>query len=713
MMFYWSPADGRWLSVVNSGADTTHNFVWGKVSQFSIYTIGDAGLADTDGDGLSNWYELNTPHNAIFEESQAYPPAYVYGNPLYVKNDRMQVQIPSSDINYRKVWIFTISYGTVDLFSLGFNSGDFAAANTWKLTDGGSTVYIELDTSKIINAISASLSFELSSLSAYMRIDVSGYTDPNDPDTDDDGLSDGEELGTYGTSPIDPDWDDDGWSDGDEVNKYYTYPNDSDTDNDGYSDPNDYDPLVDLHVYVKIKEILQSGDWVDGWLAEKGEFYVKIAVNGAWKQSGQYGSNDAHVHPNAVYAWNVPDGTRTVGITIELWDNDPWPNPDDRVDISGWGDTLQLNYDLYYGMWSGEDYMGDRNGFGHSAGQEDGSYGYDDDDCELWFDVYQNGADTDRMPYKLEVEILGTHPKVGNHDSDGDGMPDWWEVRFGLDRTNSGDASADPDHDSLSNKGEYDADTDPKFLEVNLVVSFNWNVDTSYFNKFKKAIRKASDFMLDITDGMLYIRHVILADNSARWGSAHMHVKSGNADETRDYNWPHVPGGGLGKYLTGGTGSSYAIVMPEKLNGDNPDAGRYYKTIVHEFGHYGFHFRDEYQDAQGRDYPCSWKLQGLKLVCVPKGPPGFMNVEFWYSEMTDKGDYDSWSPPSGYDTTEHFDSYGVSCWQRFYDVWHNYIWFDLNRDGNKDTSYHTSYNSIGGPGVLVEGGYTKIVVENT
>ena len=61
-------------------------------------------------------------------------------------------------------------------------------------------------------------------------------TDPNDPDTDNDGLSDGEEVLTYGTSPVDHDTDSDGLSDGDEVRKYGTSPTDADTDNDGLKD---------------------------------------------------------------------------------------------------------------------------------------------------------------------------------------------------------------------------------------------------------------------------------------------------------------------------------------------------------------------------------------------------------------------------------------------------------------------------------------------
>ena len=42
-------------------------------------------------------------------------------------------------------------------------------------------------------------------------------TDPNDPDTDGDGLSDGEELNTHGTDPNETDTDKDGLSDADEL----------------------------------------------------------------------------------------------------------------------------------------------------------------------------------------------------------------------------------------------------------------------------------------------------------------------------------------------------------------------------------------------------------------------------------------------------------------------------------------------------------------
>jgi len=61
-------------------------------------------------------------------------------------------------------------------------------------------------------------------------------TDPFDSDTDDDGLTDGEEVEVYGTDPLDPDTDDDGLTDGDEVQVYGTDPLDPDTDDDGLMD---------------------------------------------------------------------------------------------------------------------------------------------------------------------------------------------------------------------------------------------------------------------------------------------------------------------------------------------------------------------------------------------------------------------------------------------------------------------------------------------
>ncbi len=61
-------------------------------------------------------------------------------------------------------------------------------------------------------------------------------TDPRNPDTDGDGLKDGEEVMTYKTNPLNPDTDGDGLKDGEEVLTYKTNPLNPDTDGDGLKD---------------------------------------------------------------------------------------------------------------------------------------------------------------------------------------------------------------------------------------------------------------------------------------------------------------------------------------------------------------------------------------------------------------------------------------------------------------------------------------------
>jgi len=72
-------------------------------------------------------------------------------------------------------------------------------------------------------------------LDSYL-FEIGYYTDPNNPDTDGDGLTDGQEVLIYGTDPTNPDTDGDGLSDGDEVLIHGTDPLLWDTDGDGLSD---------------------------------------------------------------------------------------------------------------------------------------------------------------------------------------------------------------------------------------------------------------------------------------------------------------------------------------------------------------------------------------------------------------------------------------------------------------------------------------------
>lgn len=79
-------------------------------------------------------------------------------------------------------------------------------------------------------------------------------TNPNNADTDGDGLTDGEEATLFGTDPRVVDTDADGLSDFDETKIWHTSPLTSDTDGDGFSDGTEvqhgYNPLGDGKLVV-------------------------------------------------------------------------------------------------------------------------------------------------------------------------------------------------------------------------------------------------------------------------------------------------------------------------------------------------------------------------------------------------------------------------------------------------------------------------------
>jgi outer membrane protein OmpA-like peptidoglycan-associated protein len=80
-------------------------------------------------------------------------------------------------------------------------------------------------------------------------------TDPLNKDTDGDGLTDGEEVMKYKTDPLNPDTDGDGLTDGDEVMKYKTDPLKADTDGDGLTDGEEVNGMsVDLKIVGKQSE---------------------------------------------------------------------------------------------------------------------------------------------------------------------------------------------------------------------------------------------------------------------------------------------------------------------------------------------------------------------------------------------------------------------------------------------------------------------------
>lgn len=128
---------------------------------------------------------------------------------------------------------------------------------------------------------------------------VRKWLDARKPDTDDDGLTDGDEVNIYHTDPTSVDTDKDGLSDGDEVTLYHTDPTETDTDGDGLSDILETKPVVMTWYSPTDASVIDGSEDVAAIAAGDNHILALFA--------------DGHVQAWEYYYWwgdvlNVPEG---------------------------------------------------------------------------------------------------------------------------------------------------------------------------------------------------------------------------------------------------------------------------------------------------------------------------------------------------------------------------------------------------------------------
>lgn len=107
-----------------------------------------------------------------------------------------------------------------------------------------------------------------------------------------------------------------------------------------------------------------------------------------------------------------------------------------------------------------------------------GYYSADDGGDTLENLLYQNNWDyAGRLSGDVAFDTLAVTNRPFMNDSDGDGLPDWWETLYGLDPNSDRGADGaygDGDRDGLTNIAEYLADTDPT----------NWDTDGDGYSDY-------------------------------------------------------------------------------------------------------------------------------------------------------------------------------------------------------------------------------------
>ena len=253
-------------------------------------------------------------------------------------------------------------------------------------------------------------------------------TDPTDPDTDNDGLTDYDEVERYGTSPINVDTDHDNLWDGWEIEYGGIFvgldPIKADTDGDGENDTFedlDSDTLWNLDEYKYGTSPIDVDSDKDGLTDDWEEKY--------WNQQ----PND---HPNpTIYDSELDSDNDDLPNLLEFKYN---TNPKDRdTDDDGLFDGLEV--------W-----------IGFNGLLINGSYHTSLDMPRYYTNPLKIDTDDDKLNDSEEVEKGedGYYTNATNPDSDGDGINDIEEVSYGSDGFITNPDEVDTDHDLLTDLQE-------------------------------------------------------------------------------------------------------------------------------------------------------------------------------------------------------------------------------------------------------------------
>jgi YVTN family beta-propeller protein len=121
-----------------------------------------------------------------------------------------------------------------------------------------------------------------------------------------------------------------------------------------------------------------------------------------------------------------------------------------------------------------------------------------------------------------------------------------------------------------------------------LVVSIEWDATVTYTQQISQAVRYASDYLYDLIDGQMAFGHVAIYDNGEHWADADIQIS------TKNIVRPHAYVGGITSQDT-----SHVIRVGRGWDGNSGNQGAWdqlegYRTLGHEFGHYGLYLYDEY-----------------------------------------------------------------------------------------------------------------------
>jgi TolB protein len=135
-------------------------------------------------------------------------------------------------------------------------------------------------------------------------------------------------------------------------------------------------------------------------------------------------------------------------------------------------------------------------------------------------------------------------------------------------------------------------------IRYNLVIAFEWEPNQANVQNFKDGLKKASNYLYDVSDGQIYLDTlVILGGDHTRWADADFQILAKN-------DWRPSTRGGFPSELCFWGPSIFPRVWYENTETSAEYSSevydwtredvRPYRTLIHELGHLQFCFFDEY-----------------------------------------------------------------------------------------------------------------------
>ncbi len=289
------------------------------------------------------------------------------------------------------------------------------------------------------------------------------YTDPLDPDTDDDNLLDGQEK-ELATNPLNNDTDYDGLLDGDEYLIYHTDPRISDSDKDKLLDGEEVniystDPLdmdTDDDELTDYEEIRYWGTNPCDNDTDKDNLLDGQEVKGilAWiynRTLGRFVLTNVTTDP---LDNDTDDDGLLDGIEVFICRTNPFSQDTDGDELGDWDEIFVYNTNATY---FDTDYDGLLDGIEVNITKTNPLIRDEDGDGLPDGKMFDN--DNDTLCDYDEIYLYGTN--VMYPDTDGDGMLDGWESLYNSTNPRIQDAACDPDQDELTNIEELVYGTNP------------------------------------------------------------------------------------------------------------------------------------------------------------------------------------------------------------------------------------------------------------